>query len=123
VVVSTLWLAVCGAALAPVLLYALYRPGFTARGAPWCPWGATGVTVGALAVSPYVSGAPGSVFPEHDFRIWDVTIPGLVTVPAGFLPGRLGSATVRRRTGGPGRPSGEVSRVPSADEFRRLPRS
>ncbi|MEV5934076.1 hypothetical protein AB0L56_15365 [Streptomyces sp. NPDC052079] len=39
VVVSTLWLAICGAALAPVLLYALYWPGFTARGALWCLWG------------------------------------------------------------------------------------
>ncbi len=59
VVVSTLWLGLCGAALAPVLLYALYWPGFTARGALWCLWGATVVTVVALAVSPYASGVPG----------------------------------------------------------------
>ncbi|MEU5524788.1 hypothetical protein ABZ759_30050 [Streptomyces sp. NPDC047860] len=49
-----------------------------------------------LALSPYVSGAPGSVFPGHDFRIWDVTIPGLVTVPAGLL-GWLDSVTDPRR--------------------------
>ena len=107
VVVSTLWLGICGAALAPVLLYALYWPGFTARGALWCLWGATVVSIAALALSPYASGAPGSIFPGHDFRVWDVTIPGLVTVPAGFLLGWLGSVTDRRRrTGGAGRPSG-----------------
>ncbi|AIJ18304.1 transporter [Streptomyces violaceoruber] len=97
VVVSTLWLAVCGAALAPVLLYALYWPGFTARGALWCLWGATVVSVAALAVSPYVSGAPAAIFPDYDFKVWDVTIPGLVTVPAGFLLGWLGSVTDPRR--------------------------
>ncbi|WSB56989.1 hypothetical protein OIE90_25935 [Streptomyces cellulosae] len=110
VVVSTLWLALCGAALAPVLLYALYWPGFTARGALWCLWGATAVCVVALAVSPYASGTPTSIWPGHDFRLWDVTIPGVVTVPAGFLLGWLGSVTDRRRrTGGAGRPSGVTS--------------
>ncbi|MET9735437.1 transporter [Streptomyces sp. NPDC006458] len=100
VVVSTLWLAVCGAALAPVLLYALYWPGFTARGALWCLWGATALSIAALALSPYMSGTPESIFPEHDFRVWDVTIPGLVTVPAGFLLGWLGSITDPRRATG-----------------------
>jgi cation/acetate symporter len=100
VVVSTLWLAVCGAALAPVLLYALYWPGFTARGALWCLWGATVLSIAALGLSPYTSGTPASIFPDQDFRIWDVTIPGLVTVPAGFLLGWLGSVTDRRRASG-----------------------
>ncbi|MER7742797.1 transporter [Streptomyces sp. NPDC096538] len=100
VVVSTLWLGLCGAALAPVLLYALYWPGFTARGALWCLWGATVVTVVALAVSPYMSGTPTSIMPGHDFRVWDVTIPGLVTTPVGFLLGWLGSVTDPRRTVG-----------------------
>ncbi|CAL9391873.1 sodium:solute symporter family transporter [Streptomyces sp. enrichment culture] len=99
VVLSTLWLAICGAALAPVLLYALYWPGFTARGALWCLWGAAAVCVAALGLSPYTSGTPESLFPGHDFRVWDVTIPGLVTVPAGFLLGWLGSVTDRRRAG------------------------
>ncbi|WP_086766563.1 sodium:solute symporter family transporter [Streptomyces bobili] len=100
VVVSTLWLAVCGAALAPVLLYALYWPGFTARGALWCLWGATVLSIAALVLSPYTSGTPASIFPDQDFRIWNVTIPGLVTVPAGFLLGWLGSVTDRRRAAG-----------------------
>ncbi|MFI2507245.1 transporter [Streptomyces sp. NPDC018972] len=112
VVVSTLWLAVCGAALAPVLLYALYWPGFTARGALWCLWGATVLSVVALALSPYASGTPGSIFPEHDFRIWDVTIPGLVTVPAGFLLGWLGSVTGPRRAAAGGAPDPERRREP-----------
>lgn len=96
VVVSTLWLAICGAALAPVLLYAVYWPGFTARGALWCLWGAAALSIAALALSPYTSGTPGSLFPGHDFKVWDVTIPGLVTAPAGFLLGWLGSVTDRR---------------------------
>lgn len=111
VVVSTLWLAVCGAALAPVLLYALYWRGFTARGALWCLWGATALSIAALALSPYTSGTPESIFPEHDFRIWDVTIPGLVTVPAGFLLGWLGSVTDPHRTAG-GVPGPERRREP-----------
>lgn len=98
VVVSTLWLAICGAALAPVLLYAVYWPGFTARGALWCLWGAAALSIAALALSPYTSGTPGSLFPGHDFKVWDVTIPGLVTAPAGFLLGWLGSVTDRRRS-------------------------
>lgn len=61
------------------------------------PLGATVVSVAALAVSPYVSGAPAAIFPDYDFKVWDVTIPGLVTVPAGFLLGWLGSVTDPRR--------------------------
>jgi cation/acetate symporter len=99
-VLSTLWLTVCGAALAPVLLYALYWPGFTARGALWCLWGASMLSIAALALSPYASGAPESIFPDHDFKVWDVTVPGLVTAPAGFLLGWLGSVTDPRRTAG-----------------------
>lgn len=111
VVVSTLWLTVCGAALAPVLLYALYWPGFTSRGALWCLWGATALSVAALALSPYVSGTPGAIFPGLDFRVWDVTIPGLVTAPAGFLLGWLGSVTDPRRMAGD---------VPGAEHPSRL---
>ncbi|MFB8773338.1 sodium:solute symporter family transporter [Streptomyces broussonetiae] len=111
VVVSTLWLTVCGAALAPVLLYALYWPGFAARGALWCLWGATALSVVALALSPYTSGTPESIFPEYDFRVWQVTIPGLLTAPAGFLLGWLGSVTDPRRAAG---------RVPATGRHREL---
>ncbi|MBQ1090326.1 transporter [Streptomyces sp. B93] len=111
VVVSTLWLTVCGAALAPVLLYALYWPGFTARGALWCLWGATALSVVALALSPYTSGTPESIFPEYDFRVWQVTIPGLLTAPAGFLLGWLGSVTDPRRAAG---------RAPATGRHREL---
>ncbi|MBC7270765.1 MAG: transporter [Streptomyces sp.] len=111
VVVSTLWLTVCGAALAPVLLYALYWPGFTARGALWCLWGATALSVVALALSPYTSGTPESIFPEYDFRVWQVTIPGLLTAPAGFLLGWLGSVTDPRRA---------ADRVPATGRHREL---
>ncbi|MEV6110045.1 transporter [Streptomyces sp. NPDC051940] len=105
---SALWLTICGAALTPVLLYALYWPGFTARGALWCLWGGTALSVFLIAVSPYASGVPGAVFPGQDFRLWDVTAPAVVAGPAGFLLGWLGSVTDPQR----GRRAGRAGHAP-----------
>ena len=44
-----------------------------------------------------VSGSPGSAFPEADFNWFPFTTTGLVSIPAGFLFGWLGTVASGRR--------------------------
>ena len=81
----------------PTLLYSLFWRGFTTSGALWSMYGGLAVTVGLIVVSPAVSGAPTSMLPELDFAVFPLTNPGLVSVPAGFLLGFLGSVLGRER--------------------------
>ena len=41
--------------------------------------------------SPVVSSAPGSFYPEADFAWFPLQNPGIVSIPAGFLLGWLGT--------------------------------
>ena len=45
-----------------------------------------------------VSGMPQAVFPDQDFNWYPFTTTGLVSVPAGFLAGWLGTVLSRRDT-------------------------
>jgi cation/acetate symporter len=94
-VLSTVAATLSASALAPVLLYSLLWRRFTKTGALWCLYGSTLLTLGLTAVSPLISGSPGAVFPDMDFQFTPLTVPGVVTVPAGFALGWLGSALSR----------------------------
>lgn len=94
-VLSTVAATLSSSALAPVLLYSLLWPRFTGRGALWCLCGSTVLTLGLTAVSPLISGGPAAVFPAMDFQLTPLTVPGVVTVPAGFALGWLGSVLGR----------------------------
>ncbi|MFE2233089.1 hypothetical protein ACFXA4_11030 [Streptomyces sp. NPDC059442] len=92
---STVAATLAASALAPVLLYSLLWPRFTGRGAVWCLYGSTVLALGLTAASPMVSGAPTAVFPHLDFHLTSLMAPGVITVPAGFALGWLGSVLSR----------------------------
>ncbi|MET7933055.1 cation acetate symporter [Streptomyces sp. NPDC005322] len=88
--------AASASALAPVLFYGTMWSGFTITGFRWALYGGLALTVLALTFSPTVSGDPLAVFPDRDFKWFDLRNPGLFTIPAGFLLGWLGSRFGRR---------------------------
>jgi cation/acetate symporter len=85
--------AVAASANLPALLYALFWRRFTTRGAVWAVYGGLAPAVILVLLSPVVSGGPGAVFPGMDFAVFPLENPGLVSVPAGFLAGWLGTVT------------------------------
>lgn len=95
-VLSTLALTTAASALAPVLIYGLLWPRFTKTGALWCLYGSTVLVTVLVTVSPLISGGPAAIFPARDFDWMPLVNPGLVTIPAGFAFGWLGSVLGRR---------------------------
>ncbi|MFK0728208.1 cation acetate symporter [Rothia sp. BD8] len=89
--------AVAASANLPTILYSLFWKGFTTRGAVWSMYGGLILAVGLILVSPVISGSETSMLPEADFAIFPLANPGLVSIPAGFLLGWLGSVTSRTR--------------------------
>ncbi|MET7902534.1 cation acetate symporter [Streptomyces sp. NPDC005355] len=88
--------AASASALAPVLFFGTMWPGFTITGFRWALYGGLALTVLAITFSPAVSGNPLAVFPDRDFHWFALRNPGLLTIPAGFLLGWLGSRFGRR---------------------------
>lgn len=87
--------------LPPVLLYALFRPGFKARGVRWAVYGTLPLIVVLMVFSPAFSGIHIALFPSRDFHWFPLRTPGLVTIPAGFLLGYLGSRAGQRKRPAP----------------------
>ncbi|MET8944773.1 cation acetate symporter [Streptomyces sp. NPDC004542] len=85
--------AVAASANLPVLLYTLFWRGFTTRGAVWAVYGGLVPALALVALSPVVSGSPGSLFPDVDFQYFPLQNPGIVSIPLGFLAGWLGTVT------------------------------
>ncbi|MFG3495866.1 cation acetate symporter [Streptomyces sp. NPDC047928] len=103
---STLSLAVAASCLLPALVYSLFWRRYTRAGLLWTLYGGLGLTVGLQVSSPVFSGTPLSLFPDWGVDWFPFQTVVLVTVPAAFLLGRLGSVTGRRGAGGPGRAVG-----------------
>ncbi|MFJ9540252.1 cation acetate symporter [Streptomyces sp. NPDC101225] len=85
--------AVAASANLPALLYSLFWRGFTTRGAVWAVYGGLIPALVLVVLSPVVSGSPASLFPGVDFQYFPLQNPGLVSIPAGFLAGWLGTVT------------------------------
>ncbi|MDF3302216.1 solute symporter family protein [Streptomyces tropicalis] len=83
--------AVAASANLPTLLFSLFWKRFTTTGALWSIYGGLVVAVGLVLFSPVVSGAPTSMFPGADFHWFPLENPGLVSIPAGFLLGVVGT--------------------------------
>jgi cation/acetate symporter len=75
--------AVAASANLPAILYALYWPRFTSRGALWSIYGGLGSSVGLILASPIV----------WDHAPFPLENPGLVSIPLAFVLGWLGSVT------------------------------
>ncbi|MGP3986751.1 solute symporter family protein [Streptomyces sp. 3N207] len=87
--------AVAASANLPVLLYALFWRGFTARGAVWSVYSGLVSAVVLVVLSPVVSGGPQALFPGRDFAYFPLENPALVSIPLGFLAGWLGTLLSR----------------------------
>jgi len=94
--------AVAASANLPSILYSLFWPRFTARGALWSIYGGLISSVGLIIFSPVVSGqaraAPGAIpslitDPHVNFAFFPLDNPGIVSIPLAFFLGWLGSVT------------------------------
>ena len=89
--------AVAASANLPTILYSLYWKRFTTRGAVWSMDGGLILSVVLIVFSPVMSGSETSMIPGADFAIYPLSNPGIISIPASFLLGFLGSVTERRR--------------------------
>ncbi|MEO5833477.1 MAG: cation acetate symporter [Nakamurella sp.] len=85
--------AVAASANLPTILYSLFWKRFNTRGCLWSIYGGLAITITLIVFSPAVSGAKGAMFPSMDFSWFPLSNPGLVSIPASFLLGFLGTIT------------------------------
>ncbi|WKD61699.1 Cation/acetate symporter ActP [Corynebacterium ciconiae DSM 44920] len=83
--------AVAASANLPTILYSLYWKRFNTVGA--CASIYTGLIAALVLIffSPAVSGAPTAMFPNADWSWFPLTSPGIVSIPAAFLAGIIGT--------------------------------
>ncbi|MEV6027576.1 cation acetate symporter [Streptomyces sp. NPDC052036] len=89
--------AVAASALLPPLVYGLFWRRFTAWGALLSLYGGLICSVLLVVFSPVVSSRPTSMYPHADFAWFPLENPGIVSIPAGFLLGWLGSVLSSRQ--------------------------
>ncbi|MDC0767870.1 sodium/solute symporter [Streptomyces sp. HD] len=87
----TLSFTLGASAIAPALIYSLFWRRYTRTGLLWTLIGGSAVVLVLMPGTNLVSGSPVSAFPDADFNWFPFTTPGLVSVPAGFLLGWLGT--------------------------------
>jgi len=90
--------AIAASAILPTLVYTLFWRRFTARGALLSLCGGLLCSVLLVVFSPVVSSTPESLYPSADFAWFPLQNPGIVSIPAGFLLGWLGSVLGRNET-------------------------
>ena len=89
--------AVAASANLPTIVYSLFWRGFTTRGAVLSMYGGLVISVVLIAFSPVISGSETSMIPSADFALFPLSNPGIVSIPAAFLLGWIGSVTSRTR--------------------------
>jgi cation/acetate symporter len=87
--------AVAASANLPALVMNLFWKKFNTRGATWAIYGGLITCVGLVFFSPTVSGPIGVFWTSVDFSWFPLANPGIVSIPAGFLFGILGTLTSR----------------------------
>ncbi|HTB55599.1 MAG TPA: cation acetate symporter [Trebonia sp.] len=90
--------AIAASANLPSILYSLFWPRFTERGALWSIYGGLITSVGLIIFSPVVSGASSSLITDRhvNFAFFPLNNPGIVAIPVAFFLGWLGTITDRR---------------------------
>ncbi|WP_272591603.1 cation acetate symporter [Streptomyces cinnabarinus] len=92
--------ALAASANLPALVYSIYWPRFTTRGATWSIYGGLASSVLLVVLSPDLTGSPTALLPELDIAVFPLHNPALVSVPIAFLLGWLGSVRDTREAGG-----------------------
>jgi cation/acetate symporter len=87
--------AVAASGNLPALVLNLFWKRFNTRGATWAIYGGIIVCVGLVFFSPTVSGPTGVFWTGVDFSWFPLANPGIISIPAGFLFGILGTLTSR----------------------------
>lgn len=91
--------AVAASANLPTILYSLFWKRFNTSGALWSIYGGLAITIILIIFSPVVSGKPvdpvtgrsASMIQGVDFHWFPLDNPGLISIPASFLLGFLGT--------------------------------
>ncbi|ADD43471.1 solute symporter family protein [Stackebrandtia nassauensis] len=96
--------AVAASGNLPAILYSLFWKRFTTRGATWAIYGGLLTAVILVICSPIVTGGkldpagkPAALFPGVDIAWFPLENPGLVSIPAGFFFGWLGTVLSREK--------------------------
>jgi cation/acetate symporter len=89
--------AVAASANLPALLYNLFWRRFSTRGAVWSIYGGLVTCVVLVFFSPVVSGSETALFTNQDFHWFPLSNPGIISIPAGFFFGWLGTITTKDR--------------------------
>ncbi|MER5462235.1 cation acetate symporter [Streptomyces sp. NPDC002668] len=97
---SALSLAVAASCLLPALVYSLFWKGYTRTGLLWTLYGGLCCAIGLQISGPVFSGTPLAFFPEWHLNWFPLQTVVLVSMPAAFLLGWLGSVVGRRRVPG-----------------------
>ncbi|MFE9442413.1 cation acetate symporter [Streptomyces sp. NPDC006602] len=93
----TLSFCIGASAIAPALVYSLFWRRYTRAGLLCTLIGGSLVVLLLMPGTNLVSGSPTSAFPEADFNWFPFTTTGLVSIPAGFAFGWLGTVASGRQ--------------------------
>ncbi|MFJ1974968.1 cation acetate symporter [Streptomyces sp. NPDC087903] len=93
----TLSFCLGASAIAPALVYSLFWRRYTRAGLLCTLIGGSLTVLLLMPGTNLVSGSPASAFPEADFNWFPFTTTGLVSIPAGFAFGWLGTVASGRR--------------------------
>ena len=85
--------AVAASANLPTILYSLFWKRFNTRGCLWSIYGGLIITITLIAFSPAVSGNETAMFTNADWSWFPLANPGIISIPASFLLGFLGTIT------------------------------
>ncbi len=85
--------AVAASANLPSVLLNLFWRKFNTRGATWAIYGGLITCVGLVFFSPVVSGSETALFTGSDWSVFPLSNPGIISIPAGFFFGWLGTVT------------------------------
>ena len=83
--------AVAASANLPTILFSLFWKRFNTTGALFSIYGGVILCVVLIVFSPAVSGSPSSMIPGVDFAWFPLENPGLVSIPASFALGVIGT--------------------------------
>jgi cation/acetate symporter len=89
--------AVAASGNLPAIIYSLFWRRFTTTGAVWAIYGGLVTAVVLVFFSPVVSGSATAMFPDQDWHWFPLQNPGIISIPAGFLCGWLGTLLSRER--------------------------
>jgi cation/acetate symporter len=89
--------AIAASANLPTILYSLFWKRFNTQGALWSIYGGLAICLVLIIFSPAVSGKASSMFKTVDFHWFPLANPGLVSIPAAFILGWLGTVLSKER--------------------------